>query len=86
MNYQLVTMIFTKEMGRIPIRLVTNIPENLARALMNTHVISARFAIAEGISSVSVPLVDYKTESIILPERITKGPGGHITIDKKDGG
>lgn len=80
MNYQLSIAIFTKEMGKIPIRLTTNIPESLAKALMNTTVLSSRFAIAQNVKPFTIPTIPldkFNTEGIFLPDRIDKR--GHIS-------
>jgi hypothetical protein len=81
MNYQLVILVFSKEMGNIPISLAVNIPESLAKALMNVHVVSTKLVITEVISPVSMPLTDFKTEGIKLPDRVKDHK-----IDGKGGG
>lgn len=81
MNYLLTVAVFSQEMGNIPIRFTLNIPESLAKALMNTHVKSVKLAIAANVKPIAVGLdlhnpdgIKSKTESIEkdLPDRIDK--------------
>ena len=86
MNYQLTVAIFTKEMGKIPIKFFVNVPESLAKALMNTTIIFTRFAIAQNIKPFTIsgmPLERFDTGGIILPDRVIKDKHGHIKIDGK---
>lgn len=81
MNYRLLIMVFSKEMANVPIRFAVQIPESLAKSLLNTHVTAVRLAMDEGIAPATVQFIDYKNDGLKLPDRLSKSPGGKIKID-----
>lgn len=68
-------------MGIVPIRVMVNIPESLARSLMNVSVTHTKLSIGTQIAPTPVNLSGFETEKIEkdLPDRVKKDDkGGHI--------